>query len=608
MIAVLARLQWMTLKGRVVRSMRLLRQPKYLVGTIVGLGWIAMWMIRPILRSKVSVGSTFWSQAGGDLQPTIHWVAALGISIVLPLAWLLPWGRLGLPFREAELTMLLQAPLTRRQVIRYGLLKSEFRVVLSALAVSLVLRGGGLFAWLQAFLGTWLLFEFWHLNGRWRALFNLRQTEIPVGSARTRRVLVTIALLGFYGALFVALASFQAQMGAVLRGADFSRFVANLAALEWPPLLTSMLIPAWWLTAPMFAEGGRAFVLAALPTLVAVVAQREVVLRSRAHFEESALDHAQAAETSKAPGRRFRRISSRARLKRPFELDSLGRPELAVVWKNVIRVSRVPWRGWAFGGTALLALIALLPAVLRWGDATYAVLAVAGACLMIIPPLVGGMAWNNDLRTDVAHLELIRTWPLSAQRFVLAEVVSPALISFASATFGAGLILSSVLGSRLRQALTGDATEHVLLSRGGSILGLPNELAAVLLFAGVLPLAAAASFFSSALQNLAALFVPAWMAHSADRNQGVAAFGQRMVFSSALGIAFLLALIPSGLLVGAALLVQGALGIAWSAWELPLWGVLAAIPLFVGGGLIVRGAASLWKRLDASQEVLEIGR
>ena len=39
MIGVLVRLQWMQLKGRVVRSIRLLRQPKYLVGFIVGAGW-----------------------------------------------------------------------------------------------------------------------------------------------------------------------------------------------------------------------------------------------------------------------------------------------------------------------------------------------------------------------------------------------------------------------------------------------------------------------------------------------------------------------------------------------------------------------------------------
>lgn len=608
MIAVLARLQWMTLKGRVVRSIRLLRQPKYLVGSVVGFAWIGMWILRPMLDSPVNAGSVAWSMVGGDLGPMVHQIAALAISVIMPLPWLLPWGRLGLPFREAELTLLLQAPLTRRQVIQYGILKSEVGVMLSALVLSLVLGGRGPFGPLPTFLGIWLLFEFWHVNGKWRALFNLRQTEIPAASARGRRLAVTVALLCFYAALLAALTSFQPQLVAVLRDADRSRIAADLAALPWPPLLTWLVAPAWWLTAPMFAQGGVAFVLAALPTLAGIVAQREIVLRSRARFEESALEHAQKQETRKAPGRRFARISSRARTKRPFELEALGRPELAVVWKNSIRVSRVPWRALALAGVGVLASIALLPALLRWGDVTYGILAALGMILMILTPFVSGMAWNNDLRTDIVHLEQLRTWPISAPRFVLAEVVTPALVSLASATFGAGLVLATVLGSRLRQALTGDATELVLLPRSGSMLGLPNELAAILLFFGYLPLAAGASFLSSALQNLATLFVPAWMANGADRSQGVAAFGQRMVFSSALGIAFLLAMIPSGLLVGAAVFVQWWLGIPWSAWGFPVWGALAAIPLFVGGAFIVRGAAVLWKRLDPSQEVLEIGR
>ena len=98
-----------------------------------------------------------------------------------------------------------------------------------------------------------------------------------------------------------------------------------------------------------------------------------------------------------------------------------------------------------------------------------------------------------------------------------------------------------------------------------------------------LAIAAAVSFFWSALQNLATLFVPAWMAHSADRSQGIAVFGQRMLFSAALGLALLIALIPSALLVGAAAGVQWWLGIPWSAWAFPFWGVLAAAPQFALG-------------------------
>jgi hypothetical protein len=252
--------------------------------------------------------------------------------------------------------------------------------------------------------------------------------------------------------------------------------------------------------------------------------------------------------------------------------------------------------------------IAVLPAILRLHDVTYGVLAALGAFPMIILPVLAGMTWNNDLRTELAHIELVRTWPVSARRFVLAEVLSPALFSFVASAFGGGVVLTSLFGSRLREVLTGHRSELALLPRTGEFLGVDSGLAAVLLFASFLPMAAAVSFFSSALQNLATLFIPAWIAHSADRRQGVAALGQRMLFSAALGLALLLALIPSALLVGAAAGVQWWLAIPWSAWAFPFWGVLAAAPPLAVGWLIVRVAGGLWERLDPSQEILELGR
>jgi hypothetical protein len=197
---------------------------------------------------------------------------------------------------------------------------------------------------------------------------------------------------------------------------------------------------------------------------------------------------------------------------------------------------------------------------------------------------------------------------VSARRFVLAQVLSPALLSFVAASFGAGVVLTSLFGSRLREALTGQRSGLVLLPRTGEFLGVGTGLATVLVFASFLPMAAAVSFFSSALQNVATLFVPTWMAHSADRRRGVAALGQRMLFSAALGLALLLASVPSAVLVGAAAGLQWWLGIPWSAWTFPLWGMLAAAPLLAGGWLLVQVGGRLWERLDPSQEILELGR
>jgi hypothetical protein len=255
-----------------------------------------------------------------------------------------------------------------------------------------------------------------------------------------------------------------------------------------------------------------------------------------------------------------------------------------------------------------LIALAVLPAALGLPDLIYGLVAVFGTILLVVQPLVGGMAWNNDLRTELAHIESVRTWPVSPSRFMLAQIVSPALMSFAGSMFGAAVVLASLFGARLRQLLTGEPTELNLLPRSGEFLGVANEVAAVLLFVSVVPLAAVMSFLSSALQNLAVLLVPAWMAHSADRSRGITAFGQRMISSFALGLTFMLSLIPSVVLVGAALLAQRALGIPWSAWALPFWSALAAIPPLVMAWFILGLAGPLWERLDPSLELLEIGR
>jgi len=606
LIAVLVRLQWMSLKGRVVRSIRLLRQPKYLVGSVIGFGWMAFWVVRPMLASRLTVGARPWNSSGGEWTTLIPSIAALAVTVLMPLPWLFPWGRLGLPFREAELTMLLQAPLTRRQVVQYGLLKSELGVVISSAVMSMFLARGRPLGWPLTFLGTWLLFELWHLNGRWRALFNLRQTELPAARARGRRLILTIALLGFYAVLLLALFPMQSQVAAAFRGGDRAQIAAAL--VDWPPLLVALLTPGRWLIAPMFAGGALAFLAAALPVLLAVLAQRELVLRSKARFEESSLEAAKTEETKKSPTRRFARVSSRGRSNRPFELDSAGAPMTAVVWKNAMRVSRAPWVRLAIGGSVLLVAVAVIPLALPAREVIYSVLAATGAGVMFFFPLVGGMAWNNDFRTELAHLELVRTWPLSSRRFALAQLASPALFSFATSTFGAGLLLAGLFGSRQSQASGGEPAHFKLLPSGNAVLGVPTGLAAVIFVASCLPITAAASFLSSALQNLATLFVPAWMAHGEDRPHGVEAFGRRLLFSSAFGLAYFLSLIPSALLVGSAVLVQRLLGIGWTAWEFPFWGALAAAPLLVEGWWIAEAATGLWTRLDPSQELLEIGR
>jgi hypothetical protein len=606
--AALLQLQWKILRGRLVRWTRLLRQPKYLAGTVIGACWMAFWLARFLLHANVPVHFGGATRFPEGLTPTVHQLAGLVVMVLLAVPWLLPWGRLGLPFREAELTLLLQAPLSRRQVIHYGLLKSSLSVLISASFVGLFLGVGGPLDRVRVFLGAWMLFLFWDLNSKWRALFLLRQREVSRATALFRRAGVTLGI----GALLLSLGASAMRVAQVafeqLRGAgDLEALVARLAAAPWPPLLSALTTPARWLTGPALAEGWGAFALAALPVVALIVVQRELVLRCPARFEESALAQARSRDTWRARSRRSRRSSPWGRRLRTFPLPSAGEPAVAVLWKNLMRVSRVPLVHAAGAVVALIVLLAGVPALMGLDEVIYGVMIVLGLLSSAVILVLGGMSWHNDLRSELAHSELVRTWPLPPRRLVAAEVVSPALLGFLTACACLGVSLAGFLGSRLRAALLdvpsridpGGPTVPFLGSGSGT---------ALLVLLGLLPLLAGAMLVSSAMHNLMVLVVPAWMAQGPDASRGIAAFGQRLLLATGVFLGFALALIPSAALVGLAALAQWALGIGWTFWTVPLWGLLAAMPLLVESWLLVGIAARLWEALDPSEEVLESGR
>jgi hypothetical protein len=596
MIGVLVRLQLLTIRGRVVRSIRLLREPKYLVGTAIGAAWMLLW-VGPLLQGDLSGHVPRVGKLAGELVPAVLRAVGVLVTVFLAVPWLLPWGRLGLPFREAELTLLLQAPLSRRQVIQYGLLKSFAGVLIGALIASLFLGVGGPFDRLRTFAGTLMLFTFWDLHSKWRALFLLRQREVRPGVAWLRRGCVTAGVGALLVLLLAGALQFERAAFEQFRGAQMDSFLRELAALNWPPLVLALTAPARWLLAPAFAGSWVAFAGATLPALVLIAAQREIVLRTPARFEESALAQARDVEARKSPARRATRALSWGRRQRVFALPPAGRAATAVLWKNLMRVSRVPF-GHAAGALVLvLLLVAVAPTLLWRHEAIYITMIVLGLAGALFAPILGGMTWDNDLRTEFAHIELVRTWPVPARDFVAAQVASPATLGFLTGCGGLGLALAGYLGSRLRVALF-DLPSRIEV--GGA--------APPLILAGALPLVAGAALISSAMQNVAVLLLPAWLAHGPDANKGIAAFGQRLVLSTAVFLGFLLALVPGALLVGLAVLAQWGLGFGWTLWMAPVWGALAAAPLFVETWLLVTASARLWADLDPSREVLETGR
>jgi hypothetical protein len=206
---------------------------------------------------------------------------------------------------------------------------------------------------------------------------------------------------------------------------------------------------------------------------------------------------------------------------------------------------------------------------------------------------------RTDLHTDLLRLEVIRPWPVSSVQVFGWEVLAPAVEGLLAVGFAACLIVSADAGMQLGRA---ESLRTAFLDR----IGLGGTMTVPLLVLGLLPVAAALSVLTATLVNLAALFMPGWVPLGPHKSKGAAAFGHNMLVSLALFLCNGIALVAATIATGAVLLVQVfALGLPFSAWELPFLGLVAALPAAAAVALGLRTGAALWDRLDASREVLD---
>lgn len=603
-------LQARLLRGRVVRRLRLLRQPRYLAGTVIGLAWMGWWISRMFLRNGNQVevaGSGALDFLSADTRVAVLGAAGLVVALLLTLIWSIPWSRTSLRLSEAEAHMLLPAPLSRRDVLHHALLKSQPGILFSSVILTIFLGAGPFPGRLAQYPIFWLLLTLWDTHMKGRSLWWGRIRELPAAQAR-RRVLLLAALLAtfwlFAGAgvidVFRTAGVFEVgitDLGATLRAIA----TAGHSALDgrWLGLL---LFPFTAVLAPVFAttpvERGASLVFPAALLFV----QHEWVTRFRTRFEEAAMARAHQERRRHAPDSRFRRMSSRARRAAPFRLLTTGRPEMAIVWKNLMAVQRTSF---ARQGVWLGVLLAgLLIAPLPFGrPLPYWVLQVAGVGLLAYFVLVSSFHHRHDFRMDLPLAEVLRPWPVAGAHLAAAELLAPIVTVSMRCCAAVGLVVVGDLGVRLtRSQLPGEI--GLLQDQWSAGLGLPAPLLAAVLGASVLPVVVAIAALSIAVQNTATLLFPSWAQLGRHQQKGAAQFGQRILVFWGLGLCITVGLLPAAMLVGGVLLAHWGLGWPVGGWELPLLGLLATLPLAVETAGLAVLCGRLWARLDPSAELL----
>ena len=126
MIAALLYLQYHTFRNRLVSRFKRLKQPKYLFGAIVGGLYFYFYFFRYLFHGFGGRPAVNLAVSPEHLQ-LFELVGALALFVIVLLAWIIPHERAALTFTEAEVAFLFPAPVTRRTLIHFKLLRSQLR-------------------------------------------------------------------------------------------------------------------------------------------------------------------------------------------------------------------------------------------------------------------------------------------------------------------------------------------------------------------------------------------------------------------------------------------------------------------------------------------------
>jgi ABC-2 type transport system permease protein len=555
-----------SIKNSLRRRAKRLREPRYLVGLIVGLAYLYLMLFRRGARSS-------WMNRGPSMAVMakvtgpIQLIGSLFLLVVAAVSWALPGVGRPITFSRAEVHFLFTAPLTRRQLLHYKLLRSQIGILASSAIMTLVRRPSSAASAWTFLVGLWLLLMTLRLHLMGVALS--RSSLAQHGRAGIARQWLPVAVV--VGALSILADTVIRDWPVLSSLSDFGTVFNELQRLMTTGAAGVVLWPFRALTRPLLAASPAEFWAVLPPVIVLLALNYMWVLRADAGFEESSAAHAERqARNVRAP-----RPVGRGPVSTPFRLAPDGPPETAILWKNLIQLGRY---------VSLRTLLRLLPlvvifAVAAQGGSSGHVGSVLAAVLLpagILTILFGPQAMRNDLRRDLANLAILKTWPVRGAALLRGEILAPTAVL----TIISWLII-----------LTSLAVSTKVLFPGSSVLGrIPYGLAAAML-------APALILAQVGMQNALAVLFPAWAAIGASRARGIDAMGQRLLMLAGLMVTLALSLVP-----GAAVAAGLAVLVYWLTGKIliVLPALIIMLVVFAECWLAVEGLGRVLDRTDAT--------
>lgn len=543
MFGALLYLRLMSFRNWVLQRLKGLRQPKQLAGSLAFAFYFWFFFLRhgaaavPSGRNLPPTGAAPLLDATAVASAALptHWLpaamafGAMALLVFVALIWIVPTQRAALGFSEAEIAFLFPAPVTRRSLVHFRLISGQLRSLVGATIMMLISNrwsflGGNP---LTHALGWWFVFSALNLHYSGANFTLTRLSDAGLG-AIGRRLLALGLLAAVFAVTFWRLPA-PLRLPAANDAAALRPLTDWIATLTATAPLSWVLWPFQLVLGPFLAADLRLFLLALGPAVLVIVAHYLWVVKAAVAFEDASIDYAQKRTARiaawRSGQRRFGSAPTGGR-PAPFRLADRGRAEFAFLWKNLL--STWPY----FNLRVLLGSTAVIVAGCTWMmthpawrgvlPAIGVAAAMAGGYLLIVGPQFA----RQDIRSDMAQADILKTYPLPGWQIVLGELLTPVVILTGLLWLA---LLTMVLAFDPAQARFAWLTPAV-------------RITGALWLAAITPAIVALQLL---VPNAAALVFPAWFQASRFRGGGPEVAGQRMIFFFAQLITMAVALLPA---------------------------------------------------------------
>jgi len=484
-----------SLKNRLRRRLQKLRQPKYLISTAAGLGYVMALFLGP-LSKKLPIYKLS-SPADPSLQALAS-IFTLALFAVMIFQWLIT-GRRAEFWGTAEIQRLLAAPLRRHDLLHYHIARSQvgiwFGSLLSTLIFGRLIKPSNM---LFLLVGIWLLYSFLYFYRV--AILLLQQTLMQRGWQRGVIKIGGVGLASFIGLAAALWTRWFPRGGWEIASSDAAMAIAWILHLSESPPAYVALLPLRLIVRPILVLDFFEFALCLVLALLVLLALYAGIRLSNVHLGEISLIVGGESKNGENEGPLI------IRHRWLFRCLLARFPFAAVWWKN-LRLAGGPELQRALPGLVIVLTIIVMLAC----ESTEEALAMMGsiaAGLTGFLAFFGFLIFRQDLRTDWKYIDLLKSYPLPGWEIVLGEALGPATVLI---LLGWMLVLIAIL----LLPLSADTSFQHRLTLGIAV-------------AVILPFIV---LFGVLVQNAMMLLFPGWMHPGREQPRGIEAIGERLITS-----------------------------------------------------------------------------